>query len=337
MVKINEFPELSIIQGFKDQIDFYEHNGQIIARRWPDPPKGERNPRVKESNNRFRYFQKSLKHMHMSAYACWVAIAKPMNWSWHEIAYRYYSGNTPLAGRNIYSVLPPYHWPDRQELFWFTPGLFEYAHIAPGLGLKSELVLWVDRWLMNDTVFPTCSHLQLQLYAYRNFGLREHRRLMRGVWKLCGWDLTPVGNPRIVDLNPSERLEYPPVSAWRDTEEIYDIIGDHRMVVPMAKHVEYPFGPPIGQTVSAGPPFWFDLGQDVPSFPVGQLFRRNVTPLTPWGWHGREARWEHRSDDADEHEAFDRPFWWPPTCSQQWNPNCNYVSCPAFIWPRPRP
>lgn len=46
MAKLTNLPELAIIDGFKGTIDYYVHDGQPCARRWPRSPSAPRAPAV---------------------------------------------------------------------------------------------------------------------------------------------------------------------------------------------------------------------------------------------------------------------------------------------------
>lgn len=46
MAKITVMPHLEIISGFKGVVDFYVHDGQPCARRWPRSPGHRRAPEV---------------------------------------------------------------------------------------------------------------------------------------------------------------------------------------------------------------------------------------------------------------------------------------------------
>ena len=58
MAKLTAIPALQIIKGFRGIIDFYVHDGQACARKWPTKGKTSRTPGVIAASQVFAYVQR---------------------------------------------------------------------------------------------------------------------------------------------------------------------------------------------------------------------------------------------------------------------------------------
>ena len=61
MVKLLQLPSLQIIKGFRGKVDFYVHDGQACARKWPTKGKTARTPGVIAASQVFAYVQQYTK------------------------------------------------------------------------------------------------------------------------------------------------------------------------------------------------------------------------------------------------------------------------------------
>jgi len=87
MAIVTAMPQLAIIDGFKDVVDFYYWMGIPCARKWPNSPGHIRTPAVMEGWLPFTYAAKEWNNLSLEIQA----------------AYNEWSTNSGLSGRDMFT------------------------------------------------------------------------------------------------------------------------------------------------------------------------------------------------------------------------------------------
>lgn len=85
LAKLIALPEVAIINGFKGTIDFYVHDGQPCARRWPRSPGKRRSPAVEAQWLAFAWAAANWDALSPEVQLAYVTTAQEMSMSGRDL------------------------------------------------------------------------------------------------------------------------------------------------------------------------------------------------------------------------------------------------------------
>jgi len=294
LAKLAALPNATIIAGFKGKIDFYVHKGIPCARRWPVITGHRSTIGEKRNQNRFRYFQKSLKAYSRGVKDLWRATAALANWRWHEVAYRWFSGNGLDSIFKQHASLFPLRkpWPPTHDEFWFLHHAYWWFQ-EPNL----YLIFWPDRTNMRLTLVT----------SPRKPNVRTVVRIERGVSKLCGYEPHQWIGQRYRPMDTGFYFEEPPTTSFIHVPGIdVDLLKEPYAQVVGVRGPEYP-GEPYEATnldYSVSPPMKLNIPVIPGAIRDGQMWEHPIDPIAPLDYFGISPKWTL-------HTTVYRSYRWP--------------------------